>query len=213
LHAYAHAVFDREDRWLICRTEDRHAFPELRANAFAGRFLLPKLGLQRLLRSLGKDTLGRSDGAVLKLYAEPRDVVVDGRGRRGTTPVNPSELGQVASYFGVSRSLAAASLRNLRYSDDDELGELDPPDGAPPGTIREALGLPPPLAEAGGATLRSRLTCLAVEGLCRGLLDLARFDEIALQARLRRSERRALLAGIAHREGIPRLTDDRRLSR
>ena len=137
--------------------------------------------------------------------------------------VTGSSLGAMGAAWFASQHpdlatlvLDSGPLDVERYISDEELGELDPPDGNVQGTrIREALGLPIPKADPGGATIRSRLTGLAVEGLRRGVIDLVRFDEITALVDMRRSERRILLAGIAHQEGkkVSRQKHDRRLSR
>ena len=131
VHGYAHALFDHGHRWLVCRADARHSLSELRATAFAGRFLLPETGVRRYLHSLGKDTLGRASCAVQTLFSErvgssadDPPVRVEGRGRKGTTSIGACDLTQIACYFGVSTALTSHNLRNLRYMSDDELSAL-----------------------------------------------------------------------------------------
>jgi len=203
-HGYAHAFFDREHRWLACRLDDQQSLPESRASAFASRFIVPETGLRRYLHSLGKDTLGRSGGAVQKLFSERvgssverRPIRVDGRNRRGATPINSCDLTQIACYYGVSRSLAAHSLRNLRYMTEDEFEAVERQEAE--GTTaraQEALDLRVADVESGRDAFRSRLLALTVEELRRGDIDRERFSELALLVGLTDSEQQALLDSV-----------------
>ncbi len=178
--------------------------PESRASAFASRFIVPEAGVRRYLHSLGKDTLGRSGGAVQKLFSErvgssvaQRPIRVDGRNRRGATPINSCDLTQMACYYGVSRSLAAHGLRNLRYMTEDELKAVEEQEAE--GTTaraQEALALRVADVESGRDAFRSRLLTLAVEGLRRGDFDRARFSELAALVKLTDSEQQALLGSV-----------------
>jgi transcriptional regulator with XRE-family HTH domain len=199
-HGYAHAFFDREHRWLACRLDDQQSLPESRASAFASRFIVPETGVRRYLHSLGKDTLGRSGGAVQKLFSERvgssverRRIRVDGRNRRGATPISSCDLTQIACYYGVSRSLAAHSLRNLRYMTEDEFEAVERQEAE--GTTaraQEALDLRIADVESGRDAFSSRLLALAVEGLRRGDIDRERFSELASLVGLTDSEQQAL---------------------
>jgi transcriptional regulator with XRE-family HTH domain/Zn-dependent peptidase ImmA (M78 family) len=202
-HGYAHAFFDREHRWLACRLDDQ-SLPESRASAFASRFIVPETGVRRYLHSLGKDTLGRSGGAVQKLFSERvgssverRPIRVDGRNRRGATPISSGDLTQIACYYGVSRSLAAHTLRNLRYMTEDEFEAVEKQEAE--GTTaraQEALDLRIADVESGRDAFRSRLLTLAVEGLRREDIDRTRFSELALLVGLTDSEQQALLDSV-----------------
>ncbi|MFQ5720282.1 MAG: helix-turn-helix domain-containing protein [Acidobacteriota bacterium] len=203
-HGYAHAFFDREHRWLACRLDDQLSLAESRASAFASRFIVPETGVRRYLHGLGKDTLGRSGGAVQKLFSErvgssiEQDRIrVDGRNRRGATPVNSCDLTQIACYYGVSRSLAAYTLRNLRYMTEDEFKAVERQEAE--GTTaraQEALDLKIADVESGRDAFRSRLLTLAVEGLARGDIDRDRFSEFASLVGLTDSEQHALLGSV-----------------
>ncbi len=203
-HGYAHAFFDRAHRWLACRLDDQKSLSESRASAFAGRFIVPETGVRRYLHSLGKDTLGRSSGAVQKLFservgssAEQRRIRVDGRNRRGATSLSSCDLTQIACYYGVSRSLAANSLRNLRYMTEDEFEAVERQEAE--GTTaraQEALDLRIADVESGRDAFRSRLLALTVEGLRRGDIRQERFSELTSLVGLTGSEQQALLGSV-----------------
>jgi len=203
-HGFAHAFFDREHRWLACRPDAQQSLPESRASAFASRFIVPETGLRRYLHSLGKDTLGRSAGAVQKLFSERvgssverGPIRVDGRNRKGATPIGSCDLTQIACYYGVSRSLAAHSLRILRYMTEDEFEALERQEAE--GTTaraQEALDLHIADVESGRDAFRSRLLTLTVEGLRRGNIDQERFRELASLVGLTGPEQQALLGSV-----------------
>jgi transcriptional regulator with XRE-family HTH domain len=204
VHGYAHALFDSGHRWLICRASGRNALPELRATAFSGRFLLPETGVRRYLDSLGKDTLGRSSGAVQKLFSEhagPKAkealVRVEGRGRKGTTSISACDLIQIASYFGVSPALTAHNLRNLRFMGDDELDALESQESE--GLVarsEKVLDLQSFRNVPRRDAFRSRLLALAVEATRRGVIDKDKFRRSAELISLTQEEQQVLLDGI-----------------
>jgi transcriptional regulator with XRE-family HTH domain len=204
VHGYAHALFDNEHRWLICRTNALNTPLELRATAFSGRFLLPETGVRRYLASLGKDTLGRSSGAVQKLFAEhvgsgeeESSVRVEGRGRKGTTPISACDLTQIACYYGVSPGLAAHNLRNLRFMSDDELSALksQETEGSVART-EKILNLRTVRKAPKQDAFRARLLALAVEAVCRGVIDMDQFGRSADLVGVGREEQQVLLEGI-----------------
>ncbi len=205
VHAYAHTLFDRAHQWLVCRTDRRGSLTEVRASAFATRFLLPESGVQRYLHSLGKDTMGRSNRSVVKLISgrnastDTQDWVhVDGRGRRGATPITACDLSQIARYFGVSRSLVAQDLRNLRHLTERELVALERLDAeGVVERVQEALDLRAVEVESGRDAFRSRLLGLAVEALSQKAIDPARFTELAVRVGLTDLQRQSLLDSIA----------------
>ena len=205
-HTYAHALFDRERQWLLCRFEDRHSPMEVRANAFASRFLLPKPGVKRYLHSLGKDTLGRTKVASLSLHSEraslaanKKRVRVDGRGRRGATPVTPCDVAQIACYYGVSQSLAVHSLSNLGCMTEENLAILERRDAE--GIVdraQEILNRTVEL-ESGQDAFRCRLLGLAVEALNRHAIHEERFAEIVSLVEITDAERQALINSLGPR--------------
>ncbi len=204
VHGYAHALFDHGHRWLVCRADARHSLSELRASAFAGRFLLPETGLRRYLHSLGKDTLGRASGTTQRLFSEPvgpstdqPPVHVDGRGRNGATPIGACDLTQIACYFGVSPALTSHSLRNLRYMSDDEVAAFTSQEAMEVvERTKKVLDLRTFKQVPKRDAFRSRLLALAVEAVCRNVIDTDHFKNIAMQVGLTLEEQQVLLDGI-----------------
>jgi len=204
-HGYAHVLFDRNHRCLACRTESRRDFCELRASAFAISFLLPETGVRRYLESLGKETLGRSARGELELYSEPYESDVDetrvrvpGRGRRGAEPISYGDLVLTAWFFGVTPSMAARVLLNLRYVTKEQferMEETSSTNAAMP--LQEALGLPEHHVESTRDALRSRLLALSVESLSRDLITRDEFLEATSLVKLGENQRDALLSQVS----------------
>lgn len=136
-HGLAHLLFDRDHRWIICDQEHANHHHEIRANAFAAAFLMPPASLQRYLQSMGRDTMARRFGNVLDLItdsstANPPNysrIRVSPRSRQGARDINRFELGQIASYFGVTTSLVAYSLKHLRHLTSDKRDQFTSSEG------------------------------------------------------------------------------------
>ena len=185
IHGFAHLLFEPERRWLVCSRDEVNRRHEVRANAFAGRFLMPTRGVERYLHSIGRDTMGSSLGGVLEVFSDraavPRNesrVRVNGRARRGSRELNAFELSQVADYFGVTRSLAAHVLRNVRFLSDHARDRLI--DMASAGEIDRILSLGRQARDGREpVAFISRLLVLATEARRRGALSASRAERIA----------------------------------
>ena len=199
VHGFAHLLFEPSRRWLVCSRDEMNRRHEVRANAFAGRFLMPTKGVERYLHSMGRDTMGSSLGGVVEVFSDratvPKDksrIRVSDRSRRGGREFNAFELSQVADYFGVTRSLAAHVLRNLRFLSDSARDRLI--DKAASGESDRVLHL-------GGLALDgqervafiSRLLVLATEARRRGALSTGRYEQVARLSGLDDEERVRLL--------------------
>ena len=199
IHGFAHLLFEPERRWLVCSRDEVNRRHEVRANAFAGRFLMPTRGVERYLHSIGRDTMGSSLGGVLEVFSDratvPRNesrVRVNGRARRGSREFNAFELSQVADYFGVTRSLAAHVLRNVRFLSDHARDRLI--DMASAGEIDRVLSLGRQARDGREpVAFLPRLLVLATEARRRGALSAGRVARIAGLSGLDDEERARLL--------------------
>ena len=199
VHGFAHLLFEPERRWLVCFRDEMNRRHEVRANAFAGRFLMPTRGVERYLHSIGRDTMGSSLGGVLEVFSDraavPKNesrVRVNGRARRGSREFNALELSQVADYFGVTRSLAAHVLGNLRFLSDNARDRLI--DMANAGEIDRILSLGRSARDGQeSVAFISRLLVLATEARRRGALSANRVEQIAGLSGLDDEERVRLL--------------------
>jgi hypothetical protein len=195
----AHALFDRHLPWRVCGTGAEMDFQEVRANAFAGGFLLPEHGVRRYLETLGKETLGRSGPAVLSVYFEGErgsdggnNLRIDGRAREGRRPITLSDLTLTAHYYGATRTLTAHRLRNLRLLNDEQIERFERMIDSDTGRdAQKTLALKAVSYETD--SLRSRLAALAAEACNRELIDRDTFSEFADVAGVPARERLRLL--------------------
>ena len=210
LHAYAHVLLDREVGSCACQGKDAETLPELRASAFASRYLVPEQGLKRYLRSLGKDTLARSGGTKLQIYSErkaaslaEKRVSVSGRDRRGAAPCGTVEVTLTGGYFGASPLLICHALRDLGFISRSELDDLAGlvVDGKTKQT-QAALELPAWSPER--TAFRTRLLVLASDALAQGLISRERFEDILEQAELPVSDRQGLIDEVGAATGARR---------
>jgi transcriptional regulator with XRE-family HTH domain len=200
-HGFGHSLFDRYHRSFVCSAQCRHDFVEVRASAFANGFLLPESSLRRYLESLGKEVRGRTGGVEVNLFSERSErcreatnVPVTGRKRRGAQPINVCDLTQIASFFGVSRSLVVTRLRNLRYVTTAQFKSLDELDAQGVATAaHEALALTDAQVESEHDAFRSRLVALAVTAMDCGMCDRDEFTEIGELVGLREAQLQTLL--------------------
>jgi Zn-dependent peptidase ImmA (M78 family) len=200
-HGFGHSLFDRSHRSFVCSAECRKDFVEVRASAFANGFLLPESSLRRYLESLGKEVRGRTGSVEVNLFSERSERVreatnlpVTGRNRRGAEPITVCDLTQIASFFGVSRLLVAARLRNLRYVTAAQFESLDKLDAqGVASAAHEALALTDAQVESEHDAFRSRLVALAVTAMDCGVCDRSEFTEIGELVGLQEKQREALL--------------------
>ena len=184
VHGFAHLLFEPERRWLVCSRDEMNRRHEVRANAFAGRFLMPTRGVERYLHSIGRDTMSSSLGGVLEVFSDratvPKDqsrVRVSSRSRRGGREFNAFELSQVADYFGVTRSLAAHVLGNLRFLSDSARDRLiDMANAGASDRVLSSGTLPQDGNER--VAFVSRLLVLATEARRRGALSADRLEQV-----------------------------------
>lgn len=196
-------LYDAQQTWTCCGQDERGYHREVRANAFASRFLMPAKGVERYLQSIGRDTMAQSLGSGQELLSEDAAIPanrsrvhVSGRFRRGAWKLNPHELSQVAHYFGVSPSLVAHALRNLRFLSGEQLDRLTDGRGASlTDQAREAIGFSPGALEPEYDPFLSRLLALATEAKRRGTLSVERLEPIVDLLELD-EQRKSMLLGM-----------------
>ncbi len=199
-HGYAHALFDRERQWIVCSQEERGHHHEVRASAFASRFLIPGNAVERYLQSIGRDTMAQTLGGALDLIADTAAVPADEsrirlstRSWRRALQLNAYELFQVAHYFGVSASLVAHALRNHRLLSGEERDRLTGPGGDAEDRAPVAAVSIPRCGAWSDDALSRRLLALAAEVRRRGDLAVERIESVAALLDLNDEEKELLL--------------------
>jgi Zn-dependent peptidase ImmA (M78 family)/transcriptional regulator with XRE-family HTH domain len=172
-HEYCHVLADRDLQSYVSKDDNRTDLREVRANAFAASFLLPRHGVDSFLASLGKDATSRT----VRIFDDEQVVTA-----RGKAPTEPQTLGAVdaanlAAAFGVSYDAALYRLQNLGHLTDEQRGRL--------AAQRDlARRLPPreELREPQGPGFHRRLLSLAIDAFQAGLISAGRFREICREA-------------------------------
>jgi Zn-dependent peptidase ImmA (M78 family)/transcriptional regulator with XRE-family HTH domain len=125
-HEYAHALLDRHQSATVSRIADRKKLTEVRANAFAASFLLPRGGVWAFLSSRHKAGPSFSEQTVYDPEAEQ-----DGDGTRASRRSAPrsqsltyEDVAMLANHFGVSYQAAIFRLKSLAIINEAEFCEL-----------------------------------------------------------------------------------------
>lgn len=121
-HEYAHALLDRNDPVRISSEKDI-GFIEVRANAFAAAFLMPKEAISDILQTLNKGGPSRSEHIIFDGSATQ---IVTGEKRAApfSQIITYQDAAIIAHHFGVSYLSAIYRLRNLNYLSQPECEAL-----------------------------------------------------------------------------------------
>ncbi|MCA9171504.1 MAG: ImmA/IrrE family metallo-endopeptidase, partial [Planctomycetales bacterium] len=125
-HEYAHALLDRENTATVSLVRNRSDLHEVRANAFAAAFLLPRSGVWAFLNARFKGGPSVIDQTVYDPAAEQHADEV--RAQRRAAPrsqvLTYEDVAALAHHFGVSYQAALFRLKSLSIVNDSEFTEL-----------------------------------------------------------------------------------------
>lgn len=125
-HEYAHALLDRSKTAIVSLEGNRSDLGEVRANAFAAAFLLPRTGVWSFLNARFKAGPSVVDQAVYDPAAENN--VEQVRAQRRAAPRSQSltyeDVAALAHYYGVSYQAALFRLKSLSIVNESEFAEL-----------------------------------------------------------------------------------------
>lgn len=125
-HEYCHVLSDRDRSTVVSSAKTGKDLIEVRANAFAAAFLLPKAGVEAFFQSLGKTGATRSflssTGASEPSTGEQRRSAAAGQ-------IQLYDIVHLQHHYGVSWDAAVYRLQNLglisKDEGDDLLGKRD----------------------------------------------------------------------------------------
>jgi Zn-dependent peptidase ImmA (M78 family) len=125
-HEYGHAILDRDQDVTVTTTENRSDLREVRANAFAAAFLLPRSGVLQFLATRQKAPEGSDDQAVYDPSIEEKGSAIHVRSRvpARVRKITYEDVAALAHDFGVSYQAAAYRLNSLRMVSRDQLQDL-----------------------------------------------------------------------------------------
>lgn len=125
-HEYAHSLLDRENPATVSLEQNRADLSEVRANAFAASFLLPRTGVWAFLNARAKAGPSLVEQTVYDPAAEDDGEEV--RGQRRASPGSQSltfeDVAALAHHFGVSYLATLFRLKSLSIVNSAEFDEL-----------------------------------------------------------------------------------------
>lgn len=125
-HEYAHSLLDRQNPATVSRTDNRQKLPEVRANAFAAGFLLPRTGVWAFLNARFKAGPSLVEQTVYDPSAEQdaEEVRATRRAAPRSQVLTYEDVAALAHHFGVSYLAALFRLKSLTIINDAEFSEL-----------------------------------------------------------------------------------------
>ncbi len=125
-HEYAHSLLDRENLATVSLEQNRSELCEVRANAFAAAFLLPRTGVWAFLNARAKAGPSVVDQLVYDpLTEEDREEV---RGQKRSSPgsqvLSFEDVAALAHHFGVSYLATLFRLKSLSIVNAKEFESL-----------------------------------------------------------------------------------------
>lgn len=176
-HEYCHAVLDRDQRGAISRESERDTLAEVRANAFAAAFLMPRTGVEEFVHRLGK---GRASRLHADVYDEADARRVQVRPELGSQAIQMHDVVLLAHYFGVSCLAALYRLKNLRFLAERDFYVLKQQEEEGLGKdMAKLLDLPEPDREEACNEFRYRFLVLALEAFRMEKITRAKLRELA----------------------------------
>lgn len=125
-HEYAHALLDRQNAATVSLERKRSDLGEVRANAFAAAFLLPRTGVWAFLNARSKAGPSVEEQTVYDPAAEADAVEV--RAQRRSAPrsqvLTYEDIAALAHYYGVSYQAALYRLKSLAIVNEAQFTEL-----------------------------------------------------------------------------------------
>jgi len=125
-HEYAHAILDREQTATVSLEQNRSDLSEVRANAFAAAFLIPRTGVWGFLNGRAKAGPSVVEQSVYDPTAEQDGAEV--RGQRRASPhsqdLTYEDVAALAHQYGVSYQASLFRLKSLAIIKAAEFDEL-----------------------------------------------------------------------------------------
>ena len=125
-HEYAHALLDRDKTATVSLEQNRSELSEVRANAFAAAFLMPRTGVWAFLNARFKAGPGVIEQTVYDPTAESDGVEV--RAQRRASPrsqdLTYEDVAALAHHFGVSYLAMLFRLKSLSIVNATEFTQL-----------------------------------------------------------------------------------------
>jgi len=125
-HEYAHALLDRRNTATVSLEQNRSDLGEVRANAFAAAFLLPRNGVWAFLNARSKGGPSVVEQTVYDPQSESGGEEVRGKRRAapGSQLLTYEDVATLAHHFGVSYQAALFRLKSLDIVNEADFSHL-----------------------------------------------------------------------------------------
>ncbi len=194
-HEYGHTLFDRETFEIVSSADIRNTLPEVRANAFAAAFLMPRGGVLEALESLDKGSPSRQDFDIS--FDSELATGAHRRASANAQRVTYKDVAMLACHFGVNYEPMCYRLKNTRAILQADLESLLSPPIADAGRryldlLREGDEDAAARRHFSPRRLQLEVANLAIEAFRRGLIEEQEVREIGSRLGLDRQNRQLL---------------------
>lgn len=195
-HEYCHVLVDRDRALLVSSGKSGKDLVEVRANAFAAAFLLPKAGVEEFFERIGK-TGGTRTVLAIDGVKEPHEA--EQRRTAKSIAIRLYDVVHLQHHYGVSWNATVYRLQNLGIITKDECQDLlskseeakalrklikvDAPDTAREKTFETH-------------DFNMRFFCLAVDAFCQELISHSRLKELLAMIGVGDAELKEMLKAI-----------------
>lgn len=196
-HEYCHVLADRHRVSVISSGQTEKDLIEVRANAFAAAFLLPKAGVEQFFQSQGKTGPTRITLSTASLREEPGEpAAAEQRRPASATEIQLYDIVHLQHHYGVSWPAAVHRLQNLGIIGKEQRDELlaRQEEARQLGHIIK-LERKEPESDKRFETrdFRVRFFCLGVDAFRQDLISLQKLQELMAMIDVELDELRQLL--------------------
>lgn len=195
-HEYCHVLVDRDRSLLVSSGKSGKDLVEVRANAFAAAFLLPKAGVDEFFESIGK-TGGTRTFLAIGGAKEPHEA--EQRRTATSIAIRLHDVVHLQHHYGVSWNATVYRLQNIGVITKDKCEELLSK-GEEAKALRRLIKIDSSDSEKEKKfethDFNMRFLCLAVDAFCQELISHSRLKELLAMIGLGESELKELLKAI-----------------
>jgi len=195
-HEYCHVLVDRDRSLLVSSGKSGKDLVEVRANAFAAAFLLPKAGVEAFFESIGK-TGGTRTVLAIGGAKEPHEA--EQRRTAKSIAIRLYDVVHLQHHYGVSWNATVYRLQNLGVITKEECQELLAKSEEAK-ALRHLIKIDTSDTEKEKKfethDFNMRFFCLAVDAFCQEMISHSRLKELLAMIGLGDAELKELLKAI-----------------
>lgn len=196
-HEYCHILTDRDRRTVVSSEKNEKDLVEVRANAFAAAFLLPKAGVVRFFEASGKTGYGRN---YLATPGVSEISAAEQRKPLKAAQIQLYDIVHLQNHYGVSWEAAVYRLQNVGLISKDECQDLiaKKEEASQIGRAMKATNLEIK-GERKPRDFNIRFLCLALDAYYQELISRRKLEELADMVGLTRENLQKILSSAAER--------------